>query len=264
MEIAKVFQDTVDRTEEDSDEPFDSTVQKIITDPHEQSNSSKSSSSVVQKVEYDTSQFFFAVYKHHPCHVVIGTGATSSVASQSFVNRSDFTVKSTLHSARSVDKYSLPVLGEVHFMLHFDNLNLPITALVIEKLDCDILAGIPFCKANDIHVHLKAETITIGSTVNIPYGFKDSSSHANIRRIDSILLRNDIEKVVMPGDYEEFKCKDLQQFDGEVAIEPHSSFSKSKSWVDLIIFRVIEGTLRTPNLKGEPVQIRKPQHTAQI
>ena len=96
-------------------------------------------------------------------------------------------------------------------------------------MDCDILAGIPFCKTNDIHVHLKVEAISIGSTVNVPYGFKDASSHANIRRIDSVLLRNDIEKVVMPGDYVEFKCKDLQQFDDEAAIEPHSSFSESRS-----------------------------------
>ena len=123
---------------------------------------------------------------------------------------------------------------------------------------------IPFCKTNDIHIHLKVETISIGSTVNIPYGFADSSSHANIRRIDSILLRNDIEKVLISGDYVEFKCKDLQQFDGEVATEPHSSFSKSKSWVEPTISRVIEGTLRIPNLKDEPVQIQKAQHIPQI
>ena len=68
----------------------------------------------------------------------------------------------------------------------------------------------------------------------------------------------------MSGDYVEFKYKDLQQFDGEVAIEPHSSFSKFKSWVEPTISRVIEGTLGIPNLKDEPVQIQKAQHIAQI
>ena len=83
-------------------------------------------------------------------------------------------------------------------MLNFGNLNLAITALVTVKLDCDISADISFYKTNDIHVHLKAETISIGSTVNIPYGSKESSNHANIWRIDSVLLCNDIEKLWFP------------------------------------------------------------------
>lgn len=57
----------------------------------------------------------------------------------------------------------------------------------------------------------------------------------------------------MPGDYVDFKWKDLQQFDGEVVIEPHLSFSKSKLWVVPTTSRVIEGTLRIPNLEDELV-----------
>ena len=128
MEIPKALQVTVDPTEGNSDEPLASSVQKFNTDTHKLSNSLKSPPSVVQKVECDASPFFFAFYKHHPCHVVIDTGATSST----------LPIKSTLHSARSADKSSLPVRWEVHFTLKFGNLNLPITALVIEKLDCDI------------------------------------------------------------------------------------------------------------------------------
>ena len=177
---------------------FASTVQKLNTDTHEQPNLSKSPLSVVQKVECDASPFFFVFCKHHPCHLAIDTGAASSIVSQSFVNRSGIAVKPTLHSACSADISSLLVLGKVHFMLNFGNLNLAITALVTVKLDCDISADISFYKANDIHVHLTAETISIGSTVNIPYGSKESSNHANICRIDSVLLCNDIEKLWFP------------------------------------------------------------------
>ena len=99
------------------------------------------------------------------------------------------------------NKSSLPILGEFHFTFNFDKLNLPITALVIEKLDCDILVGIPFCKTKDIHIHLRAETISIGSTVNIPNGFRYLCGHANPHRM------NDIKKVVTPSDYVEFKYK---------------------------------------------------------
>ena len=58
----------------------------------------------VQKVECDTSPFFFAFYKHHPCHIVTDTGATSSIVSQAFVKRSGIDIKKTVHSARSADK----------------------------------------------------------------------------------------------------------------------------------------------------------------
>ena len=46
-------------------------------------------------------------------------------------------------------------------VLNFDGMVLPITALVIDNLDCDIHAGVPFCKHNDIEVHLKREEISV-------------------------------------------------------------------------------------------------------
>ena len=147
--------------------------------------------------------------------------------------------------------------------MNFGNHDLPITALVIEKLDCDILAGIPFCKHNDIHVHLKAETISINTTV-IPYGSKHSPKNPRIRRVNSVLLRNNSEKVLMPGDFLEFEDKNLLEFDGEVAIELHQIQPTSDSWIQPTISRVIDGTLRIPNLTDKPIRIQKSQHVAQI
>ena len=79
IEIAIDLQNAVNPTEENSDEPFASTVQKLNTGTHDPSNSLNSPSSVVQKLECDATPFFFAFYKHHPCHVVINTGATPSL-----------------------------------------------------------------------------------------------------------------------------------------------------------------------------------------
>ena len=236
MEIAKALQVTVDQEDDefDSSQAPTSNIHKLDIDspPPIRSSSPPITNDIptVQKVECDASPFFFAFFKHNPCHVVIDTGATSSVVSQSFVQRVGIPIKSTLHSARSADKSNLPVLGEVHFTMNFGNHDLPITALIIEKLDCDILAGIPFCKYNDIHVHLKAENISINTTV-IPYGSKRSPTNPKIRRVNSILLRNNSEKVLMPGDFLEFEDKNLLEFDGEVAIEPHHIQAKSNSWI---------------------------------
>ena len=266
MEIAKALQVTVayESDRDDENEPSDINLfessMSVTNEPTIDSLETK-----VQKVECDTTSFFFAFYRHHPCHIVIDTGATSSVVSQAFVKRSEIDIKKTAHSARSADKSNLPVLGEVHFTLNFGNLDLPITALVIEKLDCDILAGIPFCKTNDIHVHLKAETISIG-TSTIPYGNRGSETSNNQRQIRRIatLIRNDSEKIVMPGEYVEFTPRTLHELDCEVAIEPHTPSSSQTDWIHPSISRVINGVVRIPNMTDEPIQIAKSQHLAHI
>ena len=87
-------------------------------------------------------------------------------------NLSVYQFKKTQQSARSADKSSLAIKGEARFTLHFGRMDLPITALVLEKLDCNILAGIPFRKTNDIHIHLKSESISIRDCT-VPYGSSD-------------------------------------------------------------------------------------------
>ena len=48
-----------------------------------------------------------------------------------------------------------------------------------------------------------------------------------------------------------------KSFDSEVAIEPHSSFSKSKSWVEPLISSVIEDTLQILKLKMNQFRFKK-------
>ena len=80
----------------------------------------------------------------------------------------------TNHSARSADKSHLVISGEVKLNLQFGDISLPVSALVMDKLDCDILAGVPFYKENDITVHLKDEKLAIHS-IKIKYGQKSAS-----------------------------------------------------------------------------------------
>ena len=98
-------------------------------------------------------------------------------------------------------------------------MDLPITALVLDKLDCDILAGIPFCKANDIQVHLKSECISVRD-VKIPYGARGIGRVYDIKHTESSVVHNNSTKVLMPGDFVEIYADELKSFNGEVAIEP--------------------------------------------
>ena len=68
----------------------------------------------------------------------------------------------------------------------------------------------------------------------------------------------------MPGEYLELEDKNLLEFDGEVTIEPHLIQPTSNSWIQPTISKVIDGTLRIPNLTDEPIRIPRSQHVAQI
>ena len=125
---------------------------------------------VVKRVECDISPFFFAFFNHHIVHIVIDTGATSSAVSRSFLLSAGISPKSTSHTAHGADKSKLKVSGEIHIEgLTVRGMSLTLSALVMDDLNCDIFAGIPFCKSNDVHVHLKSKHITIKDTT-IPYG----------------------------------------------------------------------------------------------
>ena len=155
---------------------------------------------------------FYAFYNHHPCRIVLDTGATSSVISRSFLRTIGISPHVTLHSARGADKNRLNVEDEIELILNFGELMLPITALVLDKLDCDILAGIPFCKVNDIQIHSKSECICIGD-MKIPYGAR-SKEASNIYCAESYILRNDTAKVILPGEFLEIQSNELKPFDG--------------------------------------------------
>lgn len=219
----------------------------------------------VKRVECDISPFFYAFLNHHPVYIVVDTGATSSVVSRAFLLRVGITPRSTQHSAHGADKSKLNVAGEIHIVLTFGKMKLPLTALVMDKLDCDILGGIPFCKTNDVHVHLKSKQLTIGD-ITIPYGAgrKTTEPISNIRRVSSCVLQPNSSQVVLPGEFLEISNSNLLNFDGEVAIEPRSDSRHSESWSLPSITHVIQGTVRIPNLSDAPIKLTKSQHIAHV
>ena len=221
------------------------------------------STATIQKVECDVSPFFYAFYEHHVCHVVLDSGATSTVVSRSFLQVAGITANSTAHSARGADKKPLDVQGEVHITLHFNGIDLPLTALVIDKLDCDVLAGIPFMKVNKIMIDFESELICLRQ-LKIAYGARSRQEVSSIRIAESFILKNDSAQVVMPGEFIEVHSKDLEHFDGEVSIEPRIESPRNGLWPERSLTRVIQGSVRIPNLGDEPLVLKRSQQFAQI
>ena len=87
MEMAKAFQVCVEDTDESVEVNRtvyqESSPEEAAASPSVVGNATTDSS--VKKVACDTSPFFYAFYDHHPCHVVIDSGATSPIVSRAFL-----------------------------------------------------------------------------------------------------------------------------------------------------------------------------------
>ena len=112
-----------------------------------------------------------------------------------------------------------------------------------------------------MEIHLKSEHITIIAQ-RIPYGVKPSIH--DIYRTESLILRNDNRKVLLPGEFMELHNKALFDYEGEVSIEPRIDSPVDGEWPQPHISRVIQGVVRIPNLSDKPVLIDKAQHFAYI
>ena len=146
-------------------------------------------------------------------------------------------IEPTKQGAKQLDKSPLHVSGEVHFSVSFGDLELGVEGLINAQLDYDILAGVPFCKKNKIDVLLSKELISINGQL-IPYGSRPESIQHSVFRTESVILRNDKERVLFPGDYLEISSNQLSSYENEeVSIEPRVDSPSQGSWPSPTISR---------------------------
>ena len=131
----------------------------------------------------------------------------------------------TLCAARQLDK-------SVKFTLNFGNTELSIDGLVNDKLDCDILAGVIFCKANNIELHLKEVEIMI-SGKRLPYGSKPDSIQHDIYLMESCTLRNDVSRVLFSCEFLEIYDNNLSNYEGEIAVKSRFDPPLNGEWPEL-------------------------------
>ena len=78
--------DEADQDEEDSQDVAISVIQLDESDDTPITPAEKQLiSATIKRVECAISPFFYAFLKHHPVHIIIDTGATSSVVSKKFL-----------------------------------------------------------------------------------------------------------------------------------------------------------------------------------
>ena len=271
MSMAKALQVSVDYDDschEDEDLHTNEDAMQCVVTPSASSSQTVVITEQVRRVKTSSSPYFFAFYQHHTLKVLVDTGATSTVVSYSFVRRVGIKLLPTKHTARQLDQSTIPVIGEVKFTISFGKLELLVEGIVNNSIDCDILAGIPFCKANDVDVLCRRELISIGNEggnpILVKYGSEPDSVQHDIYRVETTVLRNDSAKVVYPGEFLELDGEDIQRYEGEISVEPRANSPLDGLWPQCAITRVIQGKVRVPNDTKEPIHVGKSMHLAQI
>ena len=137
-------------------------------------------------------------------------------------------------------------------------LKLKLNALVIEVMDSDVLAGIPFCKSNALDISFTKDEIYFqGKTVK--YGSKHQGSSSSIRMAMSHILRNPCSTVLYPGEFVEIDCSSLLTDSDEVAVEPRFDSPAHGDWPEPSILRVVDGSVRLSNNLDQPLKLSKNQ-----
>ena len=79
IKIAKAFHVEVDHDHLEEEDEFDFVSYQDVHATESNSDNSKSESSVIKQVQSCIYPYFYAFYQHHPCKIVVDSGATSSL-----------------------------------------------------------------------------------------------------------------------------------------------------------------------------------------
>ena len=214
------------------------------------------------------SPHFKAFFGHHPVNLTLDTGAEISMIKTSIAKDIGAIIKKSNQTALQADGLTpLKIIGETHLTLSRGNKTLKLEALVVNELDVDILAGIPFMTANDVSVRPAKQEIIIDESTVVNYGFTHDKSVCNrVRRTQAYVLRSSSNAtVIWPGNYIEVDLPSDLDPDCTVAIETHVDSSKSSdSWLTPSIIEAVNGKIRIVNNTTEPQALRRHEHFCQI
>ena len=135
-------------------------------------------------------------------------------------------------------------------------------ALVVRKLDVEVLAGMPFMMYNDIATRPARKTIVIQGVETVRYD--DSSSGRPVARLTSI-IRSPNAEVVLPGEYVELPTPSDLTPDSELLVEPRYDNGKLVTdWLKPQVTESVGNKIRLTNTSQCPVSIPKHSHVCQV
>ena len=100
--------------------------------------------------------------------MTVDSGANATTISRSLVTRLQLNVTPTVHQLSQADgKTRLRPLGKVAFSINRGSHTFLIEAVVVEELDCEFLAGMPFLHKNGITLDIPGGRADVASTLSL-------------------------------------------------------------------------------------------------
>ena len=252
------------------DEEHEESIEKEFEPDQQEPTVDKDPSLNMHRVQVKQSPFINLFYHHHPLKVVIDSGAEANMIRESIALQIGAKIIESSQVALQADGLSsLIVKGETKLCLTRDGKQFFLDALVVENMDCDILAGIPFMAQNDITICPARHEVILTDGTKYHYGGAMNTGHLNIiRRAQAYVLRAPASTTtIWPGEFIELEVpKDIPQ-DVTLALEPRTDSDCSQGttlWPLPDIITSVGRKVRIPNDTDTPKILKRNDHFCQI
>ena len=231
------------------------------------SNEPKQPSVTTSRVQIRQSPYIDVYYGHIPMRLTIDSGATGNMIRASAAYQLNAKIVESSQSAHQADGSSpLTVVGETRLTFCRDNNKLYFEGLVVENLDSDILAGIPFMERNDISIRPAHRQVMIDNECIYTYGSSNIQATNHSVRMAYIARAPSDSTTIWPGEYVDVKIPtDMDSPENVFSIEPHlSKPDNSPAWPQPSLLYSVNGNLRIPNLTDEPLVLKRNEHFCKV
>lgn len=188
--------------------------------------------------------------------MTLDCGATASMIREDTARQLQIPIIESNHVARQADYSQLDVVGETHFILDRGPVKFSIEAVVVKNLACELLAGMPCLRRNNIVIDIPAEKIIVHGKYTISMKTPENS---HLSAGTAHVIRCSEKKTMMPGECIALKTPFTSTGEVNFALEPSSS-----SWLKPDIITTLDGHFYVRNYLDEPVIVHKHQHLAYI
>ena len=227
----------------------------------------------MRRVQVKQSPFLTAFHNHHALKITLDSGAETNMIRETVALAVGAQIKPSSQLAFQADGLSpLTVKGETHLVLERDNHTFKLDALVVECIDVDILAGVPFMHTNDISVRPAKHQVILGDGSVYQYSANTIPKSSNsIRRMQATVLRSPTSMTtVWPGDFVEIDIPDTLPDDCTFALEPRCDspctqhVKDSHVWPNPDFVNSVGGKIRLVNNTGDVKKLKRGEHFCQV
>ena len=229
---------------------------------------------VNRRVQVRRSPFMHAFHGSHPVSITIDSGAEVNMIRESVARSIGATINKSSQQALQADGRSpLTVKGETRICLSRQKKFFTLEALVVEDMDVDVLAGVPFMSLNDVSVRPAKHQVLFSDGTSFHYGAPPNHSGPHVvRRTQAFVVRSPAQATtIWPGEFVEVDIpSELPVVDDILALEPRcdthllTSDISRRQWPTPCITASVAGKIRIPNTSDGPISLRKHEHFCQV